>query len=200
MGSLERNVGKPSDPEDPETRIADLERQVAEQKRISELERQSFVFVSQRHPQPFGGIGPQSSLAERRAIRERTWTDRQRSRPNLLRAKVSNNVGWSICLCIGAAAVLTALYPASALWMGRIVCRRSYQLAYNTASYSYRPGQSGTSISFQCVSNTGSYEANELLIFGLQALLVTVVVGAAVVVTVLLWRLLRNPSDPRKAT
>jgi hypothetical protein len=235
---------EPIDQGDPEIRIADLERQEAEQKRISELERQladakastpadhgvqrplyisvtpsaaaqdddalergimppstgqSFLFVPQRRPQPFDGIGPHSGFDGRRTTRGRAWTGRQRPRSSL-RAKVSNNVGWSICLCIGAAAVLTAVFPSTALWMGGLVCRRSYQLTYSTSGYSYRPGQSGTSISFRCVSNAGSYESNELLIFGLQALLVTVVVCAAVVVAGLLWRLLRKPSDRRKAT
>jgi hypothetical protein len=209
------------DQDDPETRIADLERQVAEQKRLPELERQladtrasiladygveqplhvsdtqtaarqSFVFAPQRRPQPFGGIGSQPGFEGKRTIRGQTWPDRQPSRRNLLRAKLSNNIGGGVGVCIGGAAVLTAVFPSTALWTSRVVCRSPYQLTYGTSGYSYRPGQSGTSVSFRCVGNAGSYKPNEFFIFGLQSLLVTVVVCATVVVAGLLWRLVRK--------
>jgi hypothetical protein len=58
-------------------------------------------------------------------------------------------VGGAIGLSVGGAAALTAVFPASALWMSPIVCGSGYDLVYNTSHYSYKPGQSGTNVSFQ---------------------------------------------------
>jgi hypothetical protein len=92
-------------------------------------------------------------------------------------------------ICIGGAAALTAMMPSTALWTSPFVCDSGYQLAYNTRNYSYKPGQSGTSVSFQCVGETGLYEPNWLLIDAFQTLLVSLVLGAAVGVGFVLWRM-----------
>jgi hypothetical protein len=207
--------------DDPETRIAELERKVAEQRRISELEHQladatsstiadrgvepprhfadtrtatahTFVIAHQRCPQDFGGIGPQPGLARERGAEGQTWIDRPRSR-NVIRANVSKYIAPTVGACIGAAAALIAVFPSTALWMSGLVCQSSYTLEYGTSHYSYKPGQHGTLVSFHCVSDTRSYEPNDLIITGLQALLVTVVVCAAIGLAHLLWRLLRKP-------
>jgi hypothetical protein len=47
-------------------------------------------------------------------------------------------VGGGIGLCVGIAAAVTALIPSTALWMGPIVCRGGYAMAYNTSHYSYK--------------------------------------------------------------
>jgi len=100
----------------------------------------------------------------------------------------------AIGICTGAAASLTATMPASALWTSPFVCDSGYQLAYNTTNYSYKPGQSGTSVSFQCVGDAGSYEPSWIAIDAFQTLLVTLVLGAAVAVGFMIWRGFRKAS------
>jgi hypothetical protein len=95
-------------------------------------------------------------------------------------------------ICIGAAASLTAAMPASAMWTSPFVCDSGYQLAYDTTNYSYKPGQSGTSVSFECVGATGSYEPSWIAIDAPQTILATAVLGAAVGVGFLIWRALRG--------
>jgi hypothetical protein len=94
-------------------------------------------------------------------------------------------------ICVGGAAALTAAMPSSALWMSSIVCSSGYHLAYGTSGYSYRPGQSGTSVSFECVGDTDSYSPSWLAIDAFQSLLLLLVVGTAVVVGRMVWRRLR---------
>jgi hypothetical protein len=102
-------------------------------------------------------------------------------------------IGGAIGLCVGGAAAVTAVMPSSALWMSPIVCSSGYQLAYNTSHYSYKPGQSGTSVSFQCVSGDSSHDVNDLAIFGLQSLLAALVLCVAVAIGGSIWRRLRKP-------
>jgi hypothetical protein len=97
-----------------------------------------------------------------------------------------------IGICAGGAAALTAAMPSSALWMSSIVCSGGYHLAYGTSGYSYRPGQSGTRISFECVGDTDSYSPSWLAIDAFQSLLFLLVVGTAVVVGRMVWRRLRT--------
>jgi hypothetical protein len=268
------------DAEDPEKRIADLERQLAEQKRITELERQlaeakaaagqnqgaaqgrddrarqfaeslweglrsggpaapggpsdaemaqhraafmsaaaqaglsqeqidnvfkhghatfrvghSVVYSGQGVAPDYAataGVGPppgftpqvgsrsQAASGRRRPWGTRGWPDR-----------IGALIG-ALGICIGAAASLTAVLPASALWMSPVVCDSGYQLAYDTTNYSYKPGQSGTSISFECVGATGSYDANFIAIDALQTLLVAGVLGAVVGIGYVIWRSFRK--------
>jgi hypothetical protein len=101
--------------------------------------------------------------------------------------------GGVIGICVGGAAAVTALIPSSALWMSAIVCRGGYQMGYNTSHYSYKPGQSGTSVSFQCVSDADSYDVNDFAVFALQSLLAALVLCVALAVGGLTWRLSRKP-------
>jgi len=102
-------------------------------------------------------------------------------------------IGGVIGLCVGAAAAVTAVFPSSALWMSAIVCPSGYGLTSNTSHYSYQPGQSGTSVSFQCVSRDSAYDVNDFAVFGLQCLLVALVVCAG---GGLIWRLTRGRRSP----
>jgi hypothetical protein len=61
-------------------------------------------------------------------------------------------------------------------------------MAYNSSHYSYKPGQSGTSVSFQCISDTDFYDVNDLAVFALQSLLAAFLVFVALVVGGLVWR------------
>lgn len=102
-------------------------------------------------------------------------------------------IGGAIGLCVGGAAALTALIPSSALWMSGIVCISSYHLAYNTSHYSYQPGQSGTSVDFQCVNGDSSYDVNDFAIFGLQSVLAAFVLCVGLAGIGLIRARLREP-------
>lgn len=102
-------------------------------------------------------------------------------------------LGGAIGLCAGGAAAVTALIPSSALWMSPIVCRGGYEMAYDTSHYSYKPGQSGTSVRFQCVGGGDFYDVNDLAVFALQSLLVALVLCVALAVGGSLWRGSRKP-------
>lgn len=138
-----------------------------------------------RQPSGFpqqAGSRHQVAQGRRRAWGMRGWPDR-----------IGAIIG-ALGICIGAAASLTAMMPASAMWTSPFVCDSGYQLAYNTINYSYKPGQSGTSVSFECVGATGSYEPSWIAIDALQTSLVTVVLGAAVAVGFVIWRSFRRQS------
>jgi hypothetical protein len=119
----------------------------------------------------------------------------RRSRGGLgFAAVIVSVLGGAIGLCVGIAAAVTALIPSTALWMSPIVCRSGYAMAYNTSHYSYKPGQSGTSVSFQCVGDGDVYDANDLAVFALQSLLAALLVFVALAVGGLLWRRSHKPA------
>src|SRR5262249_48591980 len=148
------------------------------------------VYPGQGGPQDFGSLGgvlPQPAFSgDARGLGGESGFRRQWPRRKLFGADrlgtIIGVIGGAIGLCVGAAAVLTAVLPSSALWTSRIVCGGPNQLTYNTSHYSYKPGQSGTSISFQCVGGAGTYDASFFAIAALQCLLVAFVVCAAVAV------------------
>lgn len=102
-------------------------------------------------------------------------------------------LGGAIGLCVGGAAAVTALIPSTALWMSPVVCGSGYEMAYNTSHYSYKPGQSGTTVSFQCVNGDDFYDVNDLAVFALQSLLAALLLGAAVAVGAVMWRRSHKP-------
>jgi hypothetical protein len=262
------------DPQDPQQRIAELERQLAQQKRIADLERQladakSAAAEGQPVEQPTAvsadqleaideharrlaqalradGGGPSGTQAAQlrealaRAVAEAGLSQHQYNdvlaraglraggtiklggqvvyrrcdpddpvflaaayaargsghapapRRKLVGADRAGAVigilGGAIGLCVGGAAAITALIPSTALWMSRIVCGKRYEMAYNTSHYSYKPGQSGTTVSFQCVNGDDFYDVNDLAVFALQSLLAALVLCVAAAVGGVLWR------------
>jgi len=135
------------------------------------------------------GLAPQPGFAQQVGSRRQAAQGSQR--PLGMRGwpdRIGAIIG-ALGICIGGAASLTATMPSTALWTSPFVCDSGYQLAYNTRNYSYKPGQSGTSVSFQCVGETGSYQPNWLLIDAFQTLLVSLVLGAALGVGFVLWRM-----------
>jgi hypothetical protein len=241
--------------DDPERRIAELERQLAQQKRIAELERElARARAAAGADQPgrdsaaadhnaqslLDGLRSDDpsapDLANLREALKRAAGDAgmsQEQLDNALRnAHVTVNSSRSVVypgmdshatirrrsmfvtrprrggstvgglvgalaglfgICVGGAAALTALFPATALWASPIVCRSPYHLDYRSSSYSYRPGQSGTSISFRCVNGDAWYRVNELLLTVLQCLLVGLVVAGIVTAIWLIRRQVRRP-------
>lgn len=154
------------DSDDPETRIAELERQLAQQKRIAELKHQ----LAEAKAAPGHG---KAANPGRQASRQRPQRKPAGRNYGMLIGIVVGGGG----ICVGGAAALIAVSPSSALWTSAIVCSSPYQLAYKTAHYSYKPGQSGRTVNFQCVSGAGSYYANNLAIAGLQTLAIALVLG-----------------------
>ncbi len=181
--------------DDPEARIAELERQLADAKAAAGQdadERARQYAQSLWEGLRSGGQPPgfPQQLESRRQVaqgRGRPWGTR--GWPDRIGAIIG-----ALGICIGAAAALTAAMPASAMWTSPIVCDSGYQLAYNTTNYSYKPGQSGTSVTFECAGATGSYEASWIAIDSLQTILVTVFLGAAVAVGFVIWRSVRRQS------
>ena len=55
------------------------------------------------------------------------------------------------------------------------------------------PGQSGASVSFQCVGDTDYSGANDFAVFALQCLLAMLVVCVALAIGALLWRRSHKP-------
>ncbi|OBF03436.1 hypothetical protein A5730_21590 [Mycobacterium sp. ACS4054] len=166
--------------DDPQQRIAELERQLAQQKRITELERQLADAraaaggdqpVERRQPQPIAYAAPTRKRAGA------GWV-----------LPVVAVLGGVIGLCAGVGAAVTAVIPSAALWMSPIVCRSGYEMAYNTSHYSYKPGQSGTTVSFQCVGDGGAYDVNDFAVFALQSLLAGLVLCVAAAVGRAIWR------------
>jgi hypothetical protein len=209
------------DNDDPEARIAELERQVAEQKRIAELERQLAEAKAasgqyqdaDQAPRYFNVQGHSGAADDARRYAEslietintghspapnsahwqkprRTWTGANRL------GAVAGAIGG----CIGGAAALTAVFPSTALWTSPIVCGGPNQLMVNTSHYSYKPGQSGTTVDFQCLAGDGAHEANFATISALQTLVVGLALAGVLAIGFLIRRIRRSePVRPASA-
>jgi hypothetical protein len=127
-----------------------------------------------------GGFGRQAGVSHQRPQRKLVGADRF--------GAVAGVIGGMLGLCVGGSAALTAVFPSTALWMSGIVCRSPYHLATSTSRYSYKPGQSGTSVNYRCVSDTSWYDVNAFAIVGLQSLLAAVILCGIVVVVFLVRR------------
>jgi hypothetical protein len=104
-------------------------------------------------------------------------------------------VGGIIGALGGLAAVVTMLnvsFPSSVMWMSAIVCRSAYRLEYDVSHYSYRPGESSSTVDYACVSGENVYDVNDFTVWGLQALGIAVVLCPWVVIGFLIWRRVRR--------
>jgi Protein of unknown function (DUF3060) len=242
------------EPDDPEKRIAELERQVAEQKRIADLERQLAEAKAaagqhaagqhdggQQPAPPWAGVPGFDSPHMRDALSSaaaQAGMSQAQLDDALRRANVTINTGHSVGYpgpnsapqgfgqmgysqtafgqppfsrrrsmnaagvfggivgllggCVGATAALTAVFPSTALWTSSIVCGAPNQLMINTSHYSYKPGQSGTSVDFQCLAADGAKDVSFLAIGGLQFLVVLLVFSGLLAVGYLVRRLRRR--------
>jgi hypothetical protein len=144
----------------------------------------SVVYSDQGGPQRFGAAGSPSGYRQTRD--QPNWVSSQRRRSRFTGADrfgaVVGMIGGAFGLCVGGAAALTAMFPSTALWMSGIVCRSPYHLVTSTSSYSYKPGQSGTSVNYRCISAAGWYDVNAFVISGLQSLLAAIILCGVVVV------------------
>ncbi len=103
-------------------------------------------------------------------------------------------IAGTIGLCVGGAVALTGSMPSTALWMSPIVCDSGYQLTYNTSHYSYKPGQSGINVNFECVNGADSYDPDWFAIDALQTVLFALIAGVVVAVGFVIWRKFRKPA------
>ncbi len=171
------NVG-----DDPDQRIAELERELAQQKRINELQTQLAGARATANEPVF-------SVNEPAFYQQTSRPSRSLTGMNLFGA-IAGVIGF----CAGGGSALTAMLPSTALWTSRIICGGPNQLMINTSHYSYKPNQSGTTVDFECLKADGVYDANWIAITALQSLLLTLVfAGVAAVVLVLRRRSRQEP-------
>ena len=152
--------------DDPQQRIAELERELAEQKRINELQDQL--------------AGARATVSEPVfPVNEPVFYRQQPPRPSrtLRGANLFGAIAGFFGFCAGGGAALTAALPSTALWTSRIVCGAPNQLMVNTAHYSYKPNQSGTTVDFECLKADGVYDANWIAITALQSVLLILVLA-----------------------
>ena len=163
------------DQEDPEKRIAELERQLAERKRGADLPPalpRTWVSVDGGGFQQVGTPGDEARFGGQRPRRTVGWTGRV-------------DVETIVVIGIVAPVLVTMLIPSSALWTSGIVCNTPSHLAY---SESLSLGHA-TSRTFQCVSGDSSYAASKLAIYALQTLVSALVLCGTVAAGRLTWRL-----------
>ena len=165
--------------DDPEKRIAELERQLAEQKRAAGFERQR-SFAKQGGGQTHGADQqPWLSAAHAAAIAEDQARRGKLNRENLI-GWISIVVGGLLGIWGVGVALTLAVFPSAAMWMSGIVCDSPYHLEHSA----------GGNVFFECVSDESSYRVMGP-VMGIQALLIALIVFVpAVVVAVcfLVWR------------
>jgi hypothetical protein len=140
-------------------------------------------------------------MAQRRSFRRRdspTGGPGHGYGPLVTRANSIGGVVGGIGACVGGAAALTAVVPTSALWTSRFVCDGPNKMMIDTANYSYKPGQSSTTNTFQCLVGNGVREAGFWSITALQTVLVALLLGGVLAVGWVTWRLQRRPPDRRR--
>ena len=99
-------------------------------------------------------------------------------------------------ICMGVAAALTSVFPASACWTQAFVCRGGYELAYRTSRYTQSSNRTSTSVHFQCLAAADGYDANVIVIGALQTLLVAFVLGTALAIVRAIERRRAHRSRP----
>ncbi len=166
--------------------------------RVTFKSQRSVVYPGQGDAQDFAappGVTRPISYPGVSGVRPTTAFPRQRAQRTFNWATLFGIFAGLIGACVGGVAALTAVAPSTMLWASPIVCRSPYHLDYSTSNYSYRPGQSGTSVSFQCVNGTDWYRVNEFALVGLQSLVVVLVLGVALGVGALVLRVVRKPKQ-----
>ncbi len=128
-------------------------------------------------------------------VRPATALPRQRAQRTLNRPALFGMLAGLIGACVGGVAAVTAVTPWTMLWASPIVCRSPYHLDYSTSNYSYKPGQSGTTVSFQYVNGTDWYRVNEFALVALQSLSVLLVLVVALSIGALVTRVMRKPKQ-----
>ncbi len=94
----------------------------------------------------------------------------------------------------GVVALLVTSAPSSVMWMSAIVCSSPHHLAYDVSHYSYRPGESSSTVAYACVSDENVYEINRFLVSGLQAAGVAFVMCVVTAISFPIWRRWRRPN------
>lgn len=92
---------------------------------------------------------------------------------------------------VAVVAVLVTQFPSSVMWMSAIVCGSPYHLEYDVSHYSVRPGEHFWTTDYACVSGENAYSVDVFAIWGLQGLLVALVLSPVAAAGFLVWRRLR---------
>ena len=166
------------DQEDLEKRVAELERQLAEQKGIAKkgAAGQDHA-VALPHPSAYAQAGA------RRVGRRTTGVWSASGVVALILV-----IGFSFIV----AAVLTYAVPSSAQWASGMMCSSPYRLQGSDVQTSgVYGGQTSGTFSFTCVSGDSSYDVNSFPVIALQTLPVALVL-CGVIVGVRMWRRLRG--------
>ena len=171
-------------PDDPEHRIAELERQAAEPPAHSRTQ-----------PIALPAAVPPGHVADPRARRQAQFAAHARAMyPQLRRQRRQRRlVGWIIGgLSVAGGLWLTALalslvfFPETTSWMSEIVCSSPYQLEYDESSVG-----SHRSVNFRCVDGQDQKNVDGPVL-GLQAaalaLLIALVTALAAAIGLLVWR------------
>ena len=149
------------------------------EKRIAELERQRSV-ARQAGGQTHGAEQqPWLSAAHAAVIAEDQARTRKLSRENFV-GWISIVVGGLLGIWGVGLALTLAVFPSAVMWMSGIVCDSPYHLEYSA----------GGNVIFECVSDESAYRVLGP-VMGMQALLIALIVFVpAVVVAVcfLMWR------------
>jgi hypothetical protein len=123
-------------------------------------------------------IDPQARIARlERELAEARAAAGQEPRQRWSAMSLSGAVVGAMGGCIGGAAALTASLPSTALWTSAIVCGGPNKQMVSTSHYSYKPGQPGTNVDFQCLAGDGAHDVSFVAISALQ----TLIVGLALV-------------------
>jgi Protein of unknown function (DUF3060) len=168
------------------------------QAQLDEALRHANVTIKTGHSTFYPGMNSGPQAFGQPAFSQMSYSQPAFSQPSFGRRRSMNAgslIGGIVGLlggCVGAAAALTAVFPSTALWTSSIVCGAPNQLMVNTSHYSYKPGQSGTNVDFQCLQAGGAKDASFLAIGGLQFLLVLLVFAGLAALGYLLKRLRRG--------
>ncbi|MGX9788867.1 DUF3060 domain-containing protein [Mycobacterium sp. MMS18-G62] len=123
---------------------------------------------------------------------DRTVFGLRRRNGKFVKADLFGAIAGVIGVVAGGGSALTAMLPSTALWTSALVCGGPNQLIVNTSHYSYAPGQSGSSVNFQCLSGNGAHDASWLAISAWQSLAIALVLAGVVAVGLLIRRRSRN--------
>ena len=177
--------------DDPEVRIAELERQLQEARK--QATDQPPAQSSDTGPIPIPGVSrPPADARARRSARLHAYA---RTMYPILRHRQENEqlVGrvilW-LCIAVGLWVLLLVpslmLFPSTALWTSDVVCTDPYHLEHsrNTVGLS-------SSVRFRCEDGESSYSATGP-VFAFQAIAVALAAAVVTAVSFVIWRGLRR--------
>ena len=169
------------DQDDPQKRIADLERQLAGAKAAAREDQG----VPEEPAPPYGQSwrDPTSYGAPPGFVAFPPETGIRR-----LHFRVSGKLIALIVVPLMLGWMTSAAIPESALWMSRILCSSPYHLNFDP-DYEMGSGSTHSFNNFQCVNFGSVHPVSQWTITAVQAMLIALVLWAAAAIGFLIWRL-----------